>query len=101
MHVIAIKALREFWQKHPDAEAALKAWYAEAENAAWPTPSDIKAKYGSASILKNGRVVFNICGNKYRLVTKVNYSCGTYRGVVFIRFVGTHKAYDAIDAEVI
>jgi mRNA interferase HigB len=65
MRVIAIKRLREYWQKQPACEQALRAWYAEAENADWKTPADIKATYRNASILKNGRVVFNICGNNH------------------------------------
>jgi len=101
MRVIAKKTLRDFWTEFPDAEEALKAWHAEAEDAAWKTPTEVKAKYGSASILKNSRVVFNICGNKYRLVVKFNYACGDHHGVAYIRFVGTHKAYDQIDAETI
>jgi mRNA interferase HigB len=97
MHVISIKKLREFWGRFPDSEEALKTWYAEAKAASWGNPTDIKAKYCSASILKGNRVVFNICGNKYRLVVRVLYPYFT----VHIRFVGTHKEYDAIDAEVV
>jgi mRNA interferase HigB len=97
MHVISIKKLREFWGRFPDSEEALKTWYAEAEAASWGNPADIKAKFRSASILKGSRVVFNICGNKYRLVVRVLYPFFT----VHIRFVGTHKEYDAIDAEVV
>lgn len=97
MRVIAKKVLREFWERYPDSEQQLRAWYAEAKNAAWQTPADVKALYGTASILKDSRVIFNICGNKYRLVVKINYP---YQ-VIYIRFVGTHKEYDAIDAETI
>jgi len=97
MRVISKKTLREFWEEHPDAEDPLKAWFTEAEDASWKSPADIKAQYGSASILKNGRVVFNICGNKYRLVVKINYSAA----IVLVRFMGTHKEYDGINAEVI
>jgi len=97
MRVIAKKALREFWERYPDSEQQLKAWYAEARNAAWQTPADVKAKYGTASILKESRVVFNICGNKYRLVVKINYP----HQVIYIRFLGTHEQYDAINAETI
>lgn len=79
--------------KHPESEQQLLAWYSEALKATWDTPNDIKAMYASASILKNSRVVFNICGNKYRLVVEINYS----RKWVFIRFIGTHKSYDKID----
>jgi mRNA interferase HigB len=89
--------LREFWERFPDAEHALKAWHAEAEAAIWQSPAEIKAQFRSASILKDSRVVFNICGNKYRLVVKISYA----GAVVLIRFVGTHKEYDAIDVEVV
>ncbi len=75
----------------------MEAWYYEAEHADWRSPSDIKAKYRSASFLKGNRVVFNIGGNKYCLVVKINYPTRT----VFVRFVGTHKEYDQIDARVI
>ena len=97
MRVVSKRTLRECWARYPDAEQALQAWHAEAEAAAWASPADIKAQYRSASILKDSRVVFNICGNKYRLVVKISYK----NGVVLIRFVGTHKEYDAINAEVI
>ena len=75
-------------------EAALDAWYAAVRRAAWKEPADVKAQYRSTSILKDRRVVFNICGNRYRLVVKVNYVVD----IVYIRFIGTHAAYDAIDA---
>ncbi len=100
MRIIARRTLREFWQsdrQYKDAEGPLKAWFAEARHADWSKPSDVKAHFGHASILKNGRVVFNIAGNKYRLVTWINYP---YR-VVYIRFVGTHRQYDRIDPETI
>lgn len=73
MRVISRKTLREFWEKHLDAEEALKAWHYEAEDAAWQNPAEIKNQYRSASIIKDSRVVFNICGNKYRLIVKINY----------------------------
>ena len=66
MRVIAKKILRDFWEKHADSEEQLKTWYKEASKAKWESPFDIKADYANASILKSGRVVFNICGNKYR-----------------------------------
>jgi len=95
MQVIAVKTLKEFWQKHPDSEQPLKAWYAEAKKANWKSPSDIKNMYRSNSILKNNRVVFNIKGNYYRLVVAIKYK---YQ-IVFIRFIGTHNEYDRIKAE--
>jgi len=94
MNVVARPALLAFWSIHPDAEQPLKAWYAEATKAAWSTPHDIKRAYPSASFLASNRVVFNICGNKYRLITAVAYQFGA----VYIKFVGTHAEYDKIDA---
>jgi len=97
VRVIARKTLRDYWEKESGAEQELKAWFAEAEAAEWETPADVKEKYGNASVLKDGRVVFNICGNNYRLVTRINYSFQT----IYIRFIGTHKEYDKIDAQTI
>ncbi len=97
MRVIAVSALRTFWERHPDAEQPLKAWYEEARNASWTQPADIKERYRSASVLKNRRVVFNIKGNDYRLIVAVAYKTQIF----YVKFVGTHKAYDAIDAETV
>ena len=97
MRIISKKALIDYWTKVPTAEAELKAWYAEAKAADWADPADVKPKYGNASILKGGRVVFNICGNNHRLVVWINYEFHT----VYIRFLGTHKEYDQIDAQTI
>lgn len=95
MRVIAKKILREFWEKYTDSEDQLKTWYKEASKANWNSPNDIKADYAKASILKNSRAVFNICGNKYRLIVEINY----LRQWIFIRFIGTHKDYDKVDAD--
>src|SRR4051812_34759915 len=100
MRVIALRTLRQFWETRPrvrEAEAALLAWHAEAERADWADPAEVKAQYRTASVLKSGRVVFNIAGNKFRLVVRINYP---YR-VVYVRFVGTHAEYDAIDADTV
>lgn len=97
MRIIAKKTLKAFWERYPQTQGSLEAWHAEAKDADWKTPADVKAKYGSASILKDGRVVFNISGNNYRLVVWINYAFG----VIYIRFVGTHAEYDAIDVETI
>ena len=94
MRIIALRTLREFWIDHADVEMPLLAWYADAKKAEWKTPADIKAVYASASIVGSDRVVFNIKGNTYRLIVKVDY---TY-SVVYIRFIGTHAEYDKIDA---
>ncbi|NPA37538.1 MAG: type II toxin-antitoxin system HigB family toxin [Chlorobi bacterium] len=95
MRVIAKKILREFWTKYADSEEYLKTWYKEASKAEWKNPNEIKLQYPKASILKSGRVVFNIVGNKYRLIVDINY----IRQWVFIRFIGTHKDYDKINAD--
>jgi len=99
MHIIKRKILVEFFQqpRYQDAKGPLEAWYYEAKHAQWASPADVKVQYGSASILKGNRVVFNIADNKYRLVVKINYDSKT----VFVRFIGTHREYDKIDAEVI
>jgi mRNA interferase HigB len=97
MRIIARKALRQFWEQHPDAEQALKAWYHDAKQAAWISPNDIRQVYATASIIANNRVVFNIRGNRYRLVVAINYG---YQ-IIYIRFVGTHQEYDQIDAATI
>ena len=97
MRVIAKKILREFWEKHTDSEDQLKTWYKEASKAFWKSPTDIKQEYVKTSIFKGGRVVFDICGNRYRLVVDINYQ----RQWVFIRFIGTHTEYDKIDANII
>ena len=94
MRIIAKGTLREFWTRYPDAEEPLLAWYREIEKEDWSKPSQVKDKYRSASFVGD-RVVFNIKGNDYRLVVKINYP---YR-VVYVRFVGTHEEYDEIDVE--
>ncbi len=95
MRIIAKSTLRNFWNKHSDAEQPLRAWYDEARKAEWNSFQDIKKQFGSASIVGNGRVVFNIKGNDYRLVVLILFR----RGKAFIRFIGTHTEYDKIDAK--
>ncbi len=100
MRVIAKRTLREFWlssSSRLDSKSSLEAWHSEALKARWSSPQDIKAQFRNASILKNNRVVFNIAGNKYRLIVAIDYG----RQVCFVKFVGTHKQYDQIDAEVV
>lgn len=99
MHVISRKKLIEFYEQpgRQDAKGQIEAWYYEAKRAQWESPTDVKAQYGSASVIGDNRVVFNIAGNKYRLIVRINYNSNT----VFVRFVGTHQEYDKIDAEVI
>jgi mRNA interferase HigB len=95
MRIIARRTLKAFWEKHRPAEQPLKSWYREASHATWTGPEDIKGKYRHASFIKGNRVVFNIGGNKYRLVVHINYA---FR-VLYVRFVGTHAEYDQINAE--
>ncbi|MFP4500729.1 MAG: type II toxin-antitoxin system HigB family toxin [Candidatus Hydrogenedentota bacterium] len=94
MRIIARSTLRDFWAQYPDAEQPLKAWFAEVSAATWNSSADVKDHFRSASIINNERVVFNICGNKYRLIVSVNYEVG----IVFIKFLGTHEHYDKVDA---
>ena len=97
MRVIALSTLRAFWVKHPDAEKPLRAWYALASRANWKTPADIKEAYRNASLTANNRVIFNVKGNDYRLVVAVRYD----RGLMYVRFIGTHRQYDKLDVETI
>jgi len=94
MRVISRKTLKDFWERHADAEQPLKAWFHEAKNADWKTFNDIKARHRSADILPGNRVVFNIKGNTYRLIVRIHFNTG----IAFIRFIGTHAVYDKIDA---
>ena len=93
MRVIAISTLRAFWEKYPDAQTPLRAWYALASRAQWKSPADIKQAYRNASLTANNRVVFNVKGNDYRLVVLVRYD----KGLLFVKFVGTHAQYDKIN----
>jgi len=97
MRVIAKRTLRQFWSVHSDAKGPLEAWHSETLKAAWATPQEIKEQFGSASILKGGRVVFNIGGNKYRLVVAIDFK----RRICFVKFIGSHSQYDAIDTETV
>jgi mRNA interferase HigB len=100
MRIIALSTLKAFWESNPscsDATEPTLAWYRHAPKADWASPAEVKEDFRNASILKDGRVVFNIAGNKYRLVVWINYH---YR-VVYIRFIGTHTQYDKIDVQTI
>ena len=97
MRIIALKTLRLFWEGHPDARQALQAWYRDAKQARWTTPTDIRNVYRTASFVGHNRVVLNIRGNQYRLVVAINYA----HGIVYIRFIGSHQDYDKIDATTI
>lgn len=96
MRIIAVSTLKRFWEAraHSGAEQPLRTWVKVTKAAAWPDPASVKASFNSADILKGGRVVFDIGGNKYRIVAHINYE----HAIVYIRFVGTHGQYDQIDA---
>jgi mRNA interferase HigB len=94
LRVIAKKILREFWVKHADCEQHLKSWYRETQKGEWRNANELKKDYPTASILNDGRIVFNIKENHYRLVVRINFQ---YQ-MMWIRFIGTHKEYDRIDA---
>ena len=98
-NIVSKRTLKKHWEKYgrEDSEQALKAWYHEVEKADWSNPNEVKAIYRNASIVGENRIVFNICGNKYRLVVKVNYEAQW----VFIRFIGTHSEYDKINVTTI
>ena len=89
--------LRDFWRRHPDAQHPLRAWLAEVEKGSWTGPAEVRARYRTADFIEGDRIIFNVGGNKYRLVVHVAYE---YRRVL-IKFVGTHREYDRIDAETI
>ena len=92
--ILAKRTIREFYNQHKDSKEYLETWYETVKGATWEKPSDIQKFYATVSILKNSRVVFNIKGNDYRLVAKINYK----KQWLFIRFIGTHSDYDKIDA---
>jgi mRNA interferase HigB len=95
VRVIGQSTLEAFWKEHADAEQALRAWCKETEAADWKTTIDIQGSHPKASILKRGRVVFNVCGNKHRLVVRFYYP------YAYVCFIGTHSDYDRIDAQTV
>ena len=97
MRIIAKRTLGTFWNRFPRSRGPLEAWHQEVAHADWTSPSELKAHFHSASVLQVSRVMFNIAGNQYRLVVKINYA---YR-IVYIRFVGTHQEYDQIDVHTV
>lgn len=97
MRILKRKTLEDFWKKHADAEQALRSWFNEVKHSEWKDTNDIKFRYRSADFVSGSRVVFNIKGNKYRLIVEVKYLAK----IVYIRFIGTHAEYDKIDAEVV
>ena len=94
LRIISKKILRDFCEVHSDSEQQLKSWFPETSNAEWKNPNEVKKEYPSASILNDNRIVFNIKGNNYRLIVRINYE---YQ-MIWIRFIGTHAEYDKINA---
>ncbi|MFM2386656.1 MAG: hypothetical protein RL660_1413 [Bacteroidota bacterium] len=95
MRIISRKTLREFWEEYDDCEQQLKSWFKEVNAAEWKNINELKESFPSASIIADNRIVFNIKGNHYRLIVKINFDFQ----IVWIRFVGTHKQYDNINAK--
>lgn len=97
MRIIAIKTIKDFWEdnRFKDSEQSLRAWYFEVKKAEWKSPNDVRKKYKNASFVGNNRIIFNIKGNKYRLIVAVRYD----KQIIFIRFVGNHDKYNKIDAK--
>ena len=94
MRIVAKRTLPACWASEPRAEQPLKAWYAIASKSDWSSPAAVKSVYGNASIVGNDRVVFNIGGNRYRLIVRLDYA----NRIGFVRFTGSHGEYDAVDA---
>ena len=94
VRVIAKRTLREYWEQEPRAEQPLKSWYAIASKAEWSSPMDVKQMYRTASIVGNDRIVFNIGGNKYRLIVRFDFT----KRIAYVRFVGTHTEYNDVNA---
>ena len=97
MRVISISTLREFWTKHPDSEQPLAEWYVKTCRANWSSLADMRNDFNSVDYVGNQRYVFNIKGNRYRLVVAVKFT----PALVYIRFVGTHKEYEKLDVPTI
>jgi len=94
LRIISKKILRAFWIAHADSEQQLKSWFKETSNAEWKNSNEVKIEYPSASILNDNRIIFNIKGNSYRLIVRINY----HYQMIWIRFIGTHEEYDKINA---
>ncbi len=94
MRVISRRTLREFLKKYADSEEQLKSWYRETEKASWKSINELKSDYPNVSILKDNKIVFNIKGNRYRLIVKMNFEFQ----ISWILFIGTHAEYDKINA---
>lgn len=94
VRILSRGTLRDFWEKHNQAEEPLKSWFHEVDKASWKTINELKVMYPNASVLQENRICFNIKGNSYRLIVKFNFEMQ----MCFIRFIGTHAEYDKVDA---
>ena len=97
MRIIKTRPLAAFWAAHPDAESGLRQWIAGVRSASWRSMAEVKAYARSADWVGNNRIVFNVAGNKYRLVVAVHFGAG----IVLVKFVGTHAEYDAVDVRTV
>jgi mRNA interferase HigB len=98
MQVIARRTLREFWARYPHAEGPIRSWFAIVAKAQWKGPSEIKRQFGATvDFVGDNRVIFDLGGNKYRLIAHVSFAFGR----VLIKFIGTHAEYDRIDPETV
>jgi mRNA interferase HigB len=97
VQILSKRTLREFWARHPDSKAPLESWFAVVDEASWDGPADIRKLYNSVDFVGDNRVIFNIGGNKYRLIAHVAYRFHK----VLIKFIGTHAEYDKIDPETV
>ncbi len=97
MNIYNKSSLLDFWLKHADSKQELELWYNDISEQIWKNPNEVKTSYSNASIIKNSRVVFNICRNDYRLIVQFNYT----KKWGFIKFIGTHKEYDRVDAAIV
>lgn len=97
MRILSRKTLKDFWEnnKYSNSEQPLKSWYAEMVKAKFNNMAELKRQYGTMSVLTSDKVVFNIGGNKFRLIVKIKFDMK----IIFIKFIGTHKQYDNINAE--
>lgn len=98
MQVIARRTLRQFWERHPQAERPIRSWFAAVSKARWTGPADVKRQYGTTvDFVGDNRLIFDLGGNKFRLIVHVSYTFGR----VLVKFIGTHADYDRIDPETV
>jgi mRNA interferase HigB len=98
MQIVALRTLRLFWERHPQAETPIRVWYTVASRADWKSPDDIKRQFGATvDFTSDNRAIFDLSGNKYRLIVHISY---VYKRIL-VKFIGTHADYDKIDAETV